>query len=144
MNSCLKKLSVKLIQQNSIQQLNRNQKRKNLDYLIKKEMYRPLPNNCTIKNSTIDGLGLFATEFIEKGTDLGMTHIFDERFDDSVIRLPLGGFFNHSETPNCKIIEEFNYNNFEIHHLRLKSIKDINVGDEITAYYTLYQPNKKK
>ena len=105
-------------------------------------MYRPLPNNCTIKNSTIDGLGLFATEFIEEGTDLGMTHIFDERFDDGVIRLPLGGFFNHSETPNCEIIEEFNYNNFEIHHLRLKSIKNINASDEITAFYTIYQQNK--
>ena len=83
-------------------------------------MYRPLPNNCTIKNSTIDGLGLFATEFIEEGTDLGMTHIFDERFDDGVIRLPLGGFFNHSETPNCEIIEEFNYNNFEIMYMAKK------------------------
>lgn len=33
-------------------------------------MYRPLPNNLTIKNSQIDGLGLFSTEFILSGTDL--------------------------------------------------------------------------
>ena len=38
-------------------------------------------------------------------TDLGMTHVYDERFEDNYIRLPLGGFFNHSEKPNCKIIE---------------------------------------
>jgi hypothetical protein len=51
MNSCLKKLSVKLIQQNLIQQLNRNQKRKNLDYLIKKikKMRKPSKYKKIIK-----------------------------------------------------------------------------------------------
>ena len=100
-------------------------------------MYRPLPNNLTIKNSQIDGLGLFTTEFIPSGTDLGMTHIYDVRFPDNYIRLPLGGFFNHSITPNCEVI---NSNDNNINHLRLKTIVDINPGDEITAYYTIYQP----
>ena len=40
-------------------------------------------------------------------------------------------FFNHSVTPNCEIIEEGEY-------LYLKTIKDINNGEELTAYYTLY------
>jgi SET domain-containing protein len=100
-------------------------------------MYRPLPDNCTIKTSTIDGLGLFATKLIPTGYDLGMTHIFDNRMPDGVIRLPLGGFFNHSEIPNCKIEE---YLSNDIHHLRLVTIKEIQEGEEITAYYTLYQP----
>ena len=53
-------------------------------------MYRPLPNCVTIKNSLIEGLGLFAKEFIPSNTDLGMTPIYDERFTDNYIRLPLG------------------------------------------------------
>ena len=100
-------------------------------------MYRPLPKSVTIKKSSIEGLGLFATEFIPINTDLGMTHVYDERFEDSYIRLPLGGFFNHSETPNCKIVNSSIDN---IKHLRLVTIKEINIVDEITAYYTLYQP----
>lgn len=99
-------------------------------------MYRPLPNCVTIKNSLIEGLGLFAKEFIPSNTDLGMTHIYDERFTDNYIRLPLGGFFNHSTSPNCKIVEIIE----DIRHLKLVSIKDIKEGEEITAYYTLYQP----
>lgn len=100
-------------------------------------MYRPLPNNLTIKKSKIDGLGLFSTKFIPAGTDLGMTHIYDERFPDNYIRLPLGGFFNHSETPNCEIISSIEN---DILHLRLKTLVDINSDDELTAYYTIYQP----
>ena len=104
-------------------------------------MYRPLPKSVTIKNSSIEGLGLFATEFISSGTDLGMTHVYDERFENSYIRLPLGGFFNHSENPNSKVVD---YSIDEvgnvINHLRLITIKDIQPGEEVTAYYTLYQP----
>ena len=100
-------------------------------------MYRPLPKNLTIKNSAIDGLGLFSTEFIPAGTDLGMTHIYDERFPDNYIRLPLGGFFNHSKTPNCEIISS---TEDDILHLRLRTIVDINPDEELTAFYTIYQP----
>jgi len=100
-------------------------------------MYRPLPTNLTISDSKIEGLGLFSTDFIPSETDLGMTHIYDERFPDNYIRLPLGGFFNHSITPNCEIIESIDN---EIKQLRLKTLIDINPGDELTAYYTIYQP----
>lgn len=104
-------------------------------------MYRPLPKSVTIKNSPIEGLGLFATEFIPKGTDLGMTHVYDERFENGYIRLPLGGFFNHSESPNCKIIESaIDETGNVINHFRLVTIEDIKPGDEVTAFYTLYQP----
>lgn len=106
-------------------------------------MYRPLPDNVTIKPSAIDGLGLFATRFIPKNTDLGMTHVWDERFPDQYIRLPLGGFFNHSNTPNCKIVEDcLTETNEIINHLRLVTIEDIHEGEELTATYTIYDPTK--
>ncbi len=63
-------------------------------------MYRPLPKQLTIKNSPIEGLGLFATEDIKKNSFLGVTHIRDEQFENKYIRTPLGGFYNHSNEPN--------------------------------------------
>ena len=67
-----------------------------------------------------------------------MTHIFDDRFDDGLIRLPLGGFFNHSENPNCKVVEVQS----PMRHLRLITLKNIHIGDELTAKYTIYDPTK--
>ena len=63
-------------------------------------MYRPLPKQLTIKNSPIEGLGLFAVEDIKKNSFLGVTHIRDEQFENKYIRTPLGGFYNHSNEPN--------------------------------------------
>ena len=62
-------------------------------------MYRPLPKQLTIKNSPIEGLGLFATENIKANTFIGVTHIRDEQFENKYIRTPLGGFYNHSNDP---------------------------------------------
>ena len=97
--------------------------------------YRPLPNVLTIKPSEIDGLGLFATKSIERGTLLGTTHVYDNRFEDGLIRTPLGGFFNHSENPNIELREtDFG--------LVMMTIKDISQGEEITGKYTIYDPTK--
>ena len=62
-------------------------------------MYRPLPDGLTIKNSPIEGLGLFTTINIKKNTFIGVTHIRDEQFENKYIRTPLGGFYNHSNDP---------------------------------------------
>ena len=62
-------------------------------------MYRPLPKELTIKNSPIEGLGLFATQDIKANTFIGVTHIRDEQFENKYIRTPLGGFYNHSNDP---------------------------------------------
>ena len=62
-------------------------------------MYRPLPEQLTIKNSPIEGLGLFATQNIKANSFIGVTHIRDEQFDNKYIRTPLGGFYNHSNNP---------------------------------------------
>ena len=58
-------------------------------------VYRPLPKEVTIKESKIEGLGLFATEDIEQGHDFGISHITNIGFQDGHIRTPLGGFINH-------------------------------------------------
>jgi len=38
-------------------------------------MYKPLPDSLTIKQSGINGLGLFAKEDMAQGKNLGMTHL---------------------------------------------------------------------
>ncbi len=91
-------------------------------------MYKPLPESLTIKQSKVNGLGLFAKEGIAQGTNLGMTHT---KIGEKFIRTPLGGFINHSEKPNCTKLEE----NGVLHLVTLGSIKP---GDELLVRYTLY------
>lgn len=95
-------------------------------------MYRPLPECVTIKQSQIHGLGLFATEFIPRGTNLGISHSKDVEFEDGHIRTPLGGFFNHSNDPNCIAHPEGRF-------IYLITLKDIEEGEELTARYWLYE-----
>ena len=100
---------------------------------VKGKNYRPLPSYLTIQKSTIEGLGLFAIESISANTSLGISHVHHIDYEDDYIRTPLGGFINHSNTPNCDI-----YN--DIGDLYLKTIKDIKKGEELTLKYTLYDP----
>ena len=44
-------------------------------------MYRPLPKELTIKDSSIEGLGLFSKVKLKKNSFLGVTHIRDELFE---------------------------------------------------------------
>lgn len=90
--------------------------------------YNPLPENLTIKSSDIHGLGLYAIEDIPKGTGLGKTHLL---LNDEIIRTPLGGFYNHSEDPNCTKVE-IGRDKYLI------AINDISKGEEITVKYTFY------
>ena len=69
-------------------------------------MYRPLPDNLTIKKSNIEGLGLFTTENVETEHIFGITHIQNKDFQNGYIRTPLGGFINNSDNPNCILIYE--------------------------------------
>lgn len=97
----------------------------------KPKYYKPLDDRLTIKSSTIDGLGLFATEDISVGENLGISHVYDERFTNQFIRTPLGGFINHSDTPNLKayIDADFRY---------IKTLRHIKAGEELTLEYNLY------
>ena len=134
-------------------------------------MYRPLPKQLTIKNSPIEGLGLYAVEDIKKNSFIGLTHIRDEQFENKYIRTPLGGFYNHSNEPNVmrmvsdvlpklkfgdsvdpktglEKIKDGDANRENIYpslqdksdakYMFLISVKDIKVGQEITANYNLY------
>jgi len=107
--------------------------------------YRPLLDCLTIKQSEIEGLGLFATEDIPAGTNLGESHV---SIDEEMIRTPLGGFYNHSNEPNT-LRRRSDYNSYacadgefelEILYDSLFTIKDIKSGDEITVKYSLYNP----
>ena len=99
-------------------------------------MYKPLPESVTIKQSGISGLGLFADQDIKQATNLGMTHL---KIGDTIFRTPLGGFINHSNTPNCEKIalhpdcaESFKKK------WNLITKQNINKGEEITLRYTFY------
>ena len=104
-------------------------------------MYKPLPDSLTIKPSGIDGLGLFAKEGIGQGTNLGMSHL---EIEDKIVRTPLGGFINHSNTPNCVKADLLmtNHDNpdqkFDYKKWNLVTAQDIKEGDELTVRYTFY------
>ena len=58
----------------------------------KLKTFEPLSSSLTIKKSPIHGLGLFATCEIPKNSELGISHVKDDRFSHGYIRTPLGGF----------------------------------------------------
>ena len=100
-------------------------------------MYNPLPDGLIIAKSSIEGQGLVTTKFIDKDTKLGLSHIVVK---DELIRTPLGGFINHSDTPNCvKVRGELglkdveNYNSYFLY-----TIRDVKAWEELTVKYTFY------
>ena len=130
-------------------------------------MYKPLPKCLTIKKSPIEGLGLYATKDIKANSFIGLTHIQDNNFENGYIRTPLGGFYNHSNSPNVRRVvsdelpkiksgeqiddsldvskipdgkanRENLYPRVEGKYMFLVSIKNIKSGEEITANYNLY------
>ena len=100
-------------------------------------MYKPLPESVTIKKSGIHNLGLFANQKINKATNLGTTHI---KIGDTIIRTPLGGFINHSNTPNCnKAVVRMTAETLLLDKKwNLVTTQDIKKGEEITLRYTFY------
>lgn len=100
--------------------------------------WRPLPYQITIKESKIEGLGIFATEDLPPNTDIGISHVYDQRFPDNYIRLPLGAFINHHEMPNCRaIVSESHETLGEIKHIRIITDKSILSGEELTLNYII-------
>ena len=96
-------------------------------------MYKPLPESLTIKQSGINGLGLFAEQKIMHGTNFGVSHY---KLNGDIIRTPLGGFINHSNTPNVVKVE-LKDNNYK--KWNLVTLKDIEKGEEVTIRYTFYK-----
>ena len=87
--------------------------------------YKPLPEELEIRNSGIEGKGLFAKVIIGHGTNLGLTHVLNADFEDGRIRTPLGGFINHSDNPNCELIAIGKY-------FYLMTLKDLMPDEELT------------
>lgn len=108
--------------------------------LIKKPVftdssYRPLPPTVTIQKSSLDGLGLHATTEIDTDVELGISHYWD--FTNSRwLRTPLGGFINHSDSPNCILIPNRLKNHAQA-ELILVTQKKIDSQEELTVYYKL-------
>jgi len=98
-------------------------------------MYKPLPESLTIKTSKVNGLGLFANQDIKQATNLGTTHL---KIDDHIIRTPLGGFINHSNTPNCVKVELLLSDGSHRKKWNLMTTQDIKKGEELTLRYTFY------
>ena len=90
--------------------------------------YQALPKELHIKDSPVAGQGLFAKKDIPRDTYLGMSHLMLGKI---IYRTPLGGFINHSDTPNClKYFEDGFY--------FIRTTNSIKAGEELTANYNLY------
>ena len=57
----------------------------------------------TIAESRIEGWGFWRANYPGRNR-FGNESVFDERFQNGYIRLPIGGFINHHDMPNCKAI----------------------------------------
>lgn len=118
--------------------------------------YKPLPDNLTIKESPINGLGVFAVEDIDeyKYTESEGEHFPYKNWihpshmlvknghfpgEKYLMRLEIGGFINHSKTPNVTLKEYTNDMTKQNNNIKLYGIqplRDIKTGEELTLDYT--------
>jgi len=98
--------------------------------------YRPLSHRLTIKDSSIHGLGIFAAEDIKEGILLGTSHYFLN--DGGLLRTTLGGYYNHSEDPNAytRLVNP-GLREHGMRFVELRTLRKIDKGEEITAFYQL-------
>ena len=110
--------------------------------------YKPLPAGLFIKDSNIEGQGLFTNRDLTVSCELGESHyridtsgiesINEEENKNLFIRTPLGGFINHSDTPNCGRSQIRIKPGFDKWIITV--IKNITAGEELTLKYTMYVP----
>lgn len=100
-------------------------------------MYRPLPDELMVGLSVVHGMGIIATRAIPAGTCLGPIRWqhYDTEF---IVRTPLGGFLNHSDTPNCEAVLGDQHG--DLYATDLWAAVDIEPFEELTITYTLYTP----
>ena len=112
--------------------------------------YVPLPKEVRLGFSDIHDIGVFAKQDIVEQTDLGMSHL---ELGKLILRTPLGGFLNHSDTPNCVkssfLLTRQQWNhlndlpdekyNLDFKKWNLITIKNIKEGEELTLTYTFYK-----
>ena len=106
------------------------------------ERYRPLPKELRLGFSKIHDIGLFAKEKINRGQNLGISHI---QIGKELFRTPLGGFINHSEEANCtkSMARITNADDLSLKTdykiWRLFTLDDIKEDEELTLTYTFYK-----
>ena len=103
-----------------------------------------MPKCLELRQSPLHGLGIFATDFIPKGSNLGICHYYDysER-PVKHLRNPIVGFFNYSVDKNAWlpiVKKEFKSNIGWV--TELVTTKDIEKGEEILLKYSWYDPTK--
>jgi len=110
-----------------------------------KGSYEPLPKGLIVKKSNIHGFGLFAEKDFSIGENFGMCHFGYGSEERRIIRTPLGGFINHSLTPNCaKVSNQYTWwisgqGNFTFLRYNLIALRNIKENEEITLKYSLYE-----
>ena len=94
--------------------------------------------SITVKDSALKVLRHLLPRIFLQTLTLGLSHVYDERFPDNYIRLPLGAFINHHEMPNCKALVTNKHESIgNIKHIRIISNKNILVGEELTLNYII-------
>jgi len=107
-----------------------------------------IPKCVELKKSPLHGLGVFATEFIPKGTELGVGHYFDfhNRKEGIVnLRTTLVPFFNYNIDSNLVLKQEKPTPKWECGfslHNRIYAKRDIQKGEELLLKYSWYDPTK--
>ena len=106
------------------------------------EKYKPLPKELRLGFSKIHDIGLLAKEKINRGQNLGISHI---QIGKELFRTPLGGFINHSDNPNCtksmaRITNAADLTLKTDYKIwRLFTLDDIKEDEELTLTYTFYK-----
>ena len=96
--------------------------------------YKPLPEEITIRQSEIEGLGVFAVVDIPKDTDLGTTHINVPMYN-GLIRTPIGGFLNHEDNANCVLDMIHDWDDCQIYNVVTR--RKIKANEELTLDYNV-------
>lgn len=121
--------------------------------------YKALHPDLTIRDSPIQGLGVFAVADIPGQTILGISHVADQaamiydgrytngRYHCGYVRTPLGGFINHSDDPNCAKVQVSDDDSYKpllggltSSTMAIRTNRDIRTGEELTVSYTIYKP----
>lgn len=100
--------------------------------------YRPQPDGTEIRESPIEGHGMFATRNFSAGERIGTTHYFTSTEIDK-LRTPFGGYINHSETPNTVLKYDHSGPHVSLVAYTQTAIK---AGEELTIRYATYNPAK--
>ena len=111
--------------------------------------WRPFPPFLRPGLSPVEGVGLFAAEYISIGAELGITHVFTrdsqllKMYPDGWVRCPFAPWYNHSVTRanmrSIHIDDRLNPKPGDYKHM--VAIRCIQPGEEILTEYTLYDPS---